>query len=521
MHRIKGFVFHPFLMAVYPILALLAHNIDQLKPASAYRSLLISIGFIGLLFLIYKAILRDWHRAGILSALTTLLFFSYGHFYQFIRQEILFGSSLGRHRILLPVWFFLFVLGVWLAAKRIRNPHAITRALNIILGILIIFPVFNLIDSGIRSSKAWSELEPSIDLQTFQPPQNELIPDIYYIILDGYGREDILAEYYAFDNSPFITWLSDHGFHVASMSQSNYAQTELSLASSLNMDYLQTLRPDFVSGSDDRSMLRPMIQKSTLRLILEQLGFKIVSFESGYSWTQIEDADYYLTRRTGSIGESYALGQMNGFEAMLLQNSALLIVTDAVIVLPDMLNPDTKAPFLDHQERILYVLETLKLVPTMQSPKFVFAHLVVPHPPFVFALNQEDVVLAERFTLAETDELEDDASYIDGYINQVEFINSQMELVLSEILLNSENPPIIILQADHGPGHFTAQGRMAILNAFYLPGAEDTLIPESISPVNSFRIILNKYFEGQFAILDNIAYYSTYQEPYNFKIVED
>lgn len=48
------------------------------------------------------------------------------------------------------------------------------------------------------------------------------LPDIYYLILDGYGRKDMLHEFYEFDNSNFIKDLHDLGFFVADESRPNY-----------------------------------------------------------------------------------------------------------------------------------------------------------------------------------------------------------------------------------------------------------------------------------------------------------
>ncbi len=521
MQRIKNLVIHPFFIAAHPILVLLAHNIDQVTPDAAWRALLLSLVAVTILFLLLKIILRDWHRAGALSTFYVILFFTYGHLYQFIRGYVLYGASIGRHRVLLPIWIILFIVGSWLIAKRLKKPQSLTMPLNVILGVMLIIPMIQLGDFQIRSIRAWAEPQPLASIQDFEIPEDEPLPDIYYIILDGYAREDFLRDDFGYDNSLFLNQLEEWGFVVAQKSKSNYAQTKLSFASSLNMDYLQSLRSDIVIGNNDSSPLNPMIMQSAVRGILEEFGYKIVAYETGYNWTQIEDADFYLTKRTSKIGQFYSQGRMNGFEAMLLQNSVLLVVTDAAIVLPDIFTPQVQAPFQDHRERILFILDSLKDAASIQSPKFVFAHLVVPHPPFVFAPEGEEVVLPSQFTLTETTEIQDEAKYIEGYLNQLLFINIQMESVLNEILTNSVVQPIIVLQADHGPGLASAKGRMSILNAYYLPGQDESVIYEDISPVNTFRVIFNEYFGAVYPLLEDISYFSTYQELYNFRIIDE
>ena len=75
-HVIRQRVFHPLLFAAYPVLALLAYNIDWLRPQQALRALLLSIG-VGLLLLVVLARwLHSWHRAGLLVSLFLILFFA-------------------------------------------------------------------------------------------------------------------------------------------------------------------------------------------------------------------------------------------------------------------------------------------------------------------------------------------------------------------------------------------------------------------------------------------------------------
>jgi hypothetical protein len=58
--------------------------------------------------------------------------------------------------------------------------------------------------------------------------------------------------------------------------------------------------------------------------------------------------------------------------------------------------------------------------------------------------------------------------------------------------------------------------RFSILNAYHLPGIDDTAIPRSITPINSFRFILNLYFERDYDMLPEYSYYSTRGKPYRF-----
>jgi hypothetical protein len=133
----------------------------------------------------------------------------------------------------------------------------------------------NRLTAARAASGQFSASDPGIlpEGQVLRPTAGAPMPDIYYIILDGYGRSDTLEQVYGFDNSDFLAGLQELGFVVAECSQSNYAQTELSIASSTNLLYLESLGDSFRPGTDNRRPLRPLIRSSAVRLALEALGY--------------------------------------------------------------------------------------------------------------------------------------------------------------------------------------------------------------------------------------------------------
>ena len=80
--------------------------------------------------------------------------------------------------------------------------------------------------------------------------------------------------------------------------------------------------------------------------------------------------------------------------------------------------------------------------------------------------------------------------------------------MIQTIIAKSKTPPIIIIQADHGWGW--GEGRVRILNAYYLPDGGNEKVYSEITPVNTFRIVLNEYFNGNYDILPDISYNATF-----------
>jgi hypothetical protein len=200
---------------------------------------------------------------------------------------------------------------------------------------------------------------------------------------------------------------------------------------------------------------------------------------------------------------------MSEFEVLLVESSAGLVLTDSASVLPKFLVPDVTYPKHNHRERVLSTLDKLSQLPTsIDSPKFVFAHIVAPHIPFVFGPQGEMVIWPEKM---------DSATYETAYQSELTYLNQRIITFVQDIINNSATPPVIILQADHGRALSSHQVRMQILNAYYLPGAQPELLYPDITPVNTFRIIFNQYFGGQYELLVDKSYFSIYEQPYQFE----
>lgn len=209
--------------------------------------------------------------------------------------------------------------------------------------------------------------------------------DIYYIIADTYARGDALLEI-GFDNSQFIADLEARGFYVAKCRESNYFFTSLSLASSLNMDYVQALNGGFDSTFSDDEKIDAMIKHGKVRAILEQMGYQSIAFYTGYFWSSWQDADVYLT---SGIGANYLLMNtyLSPFEAQFIKTTALVILTDAQSILQPELYIRINFPYYDHLQRQLYIMDEIQKIPERQGAKFVFAHLLLPHYPYIFAAD--------------------------------------------------------------------------------------------------------------------------------------
>ncbi|MBM4387722.1 MAG: hypothetical protein FJ088_08285, partial [Deltaproteobacteria bacterium] len=170
-----------------------------------------------------------------------------------------------------------------------------------------------------------------------------------------------------------------------------------------------------------------------------------------------------------------------------------------------------------------------------REPIFVFAHIVSPHPPFVFGENGERTDFPETYNFHDGSYLIRDGGlsrdeYVEGYRSQLVFVNSRIKDVLNAILSNAARKKIVILQSDHGPGSMLEwenpdnqdfRERMFILNAFYFPDGDYSRLYKDISPVNTFRAVFNQFFGTELPLLEDRSYFSTWGAPYRFYDVSE
>ncbi len=513
-------VLYPLLFAVYPVLELFFKLSPGIPFGESVRALLVAPAVVGLCLWGWQRLEHDGHRAAYLTTLMILAFFYYGSLYSALWNLHIGAVRIGRHIILFPLWVLMLgILGSKWAWRRFRAPQMITAFLSITIAVAMLFSAgrYVLKRSAQAPAAATARASAVVRLAGDTPVQLErpsTLPDIYYIIPDSYARADVLRAFYGFDNAEFLEALRARGFYVAEESRSNYLQTALSLASSLNMEYLEATTLD----AADRAPLAELVQHSKVRALLAELGYRLVVAESGYDITEIKDAEVYWTPNPHPI--------LNTFENLLVISSAAVIAIDQGWL---------SVPVAGRANRVQvqYALEQLPAAAALPGPKFVFFHIITPHPPFVIDRDGRFTApLSPNMGSFDGDAMAGPPDlYIAGYVEKLLYTNAMLLQAIDAILARSTTPPIIVIQADHGSGMLWRLNlledtciweRAAIFNAYYLPaaGAAAQLYPE-ITPVNTFRVILDTHFGATLGALADRVYYSSWKRPYQFTDVTD
>ena len=131
-----------------------------------------------------------------------------------------------------------------------------------------------------------------------------------------------------------------------------------------------------------------------------------------------------------------------------------------------------------------------QLPTTPDEPRFVYVHLMLPHGPYYLDANGREV----SDTIVAFDKIEPKT----GYLEQVKYSNRLLKDMIPKVALKGNRERVVIIEGDHG---FRNYGReeertkdFLNLNAIYFSDGDHRGLYDGISPVNTFRVVLNKYF---------------------------
>jgi len=343
-----------------------------------------------------------------------------------------------------------------------------------ILFLTLYFGINNAVDQEIEYPKGFEVLLLPDKKQTN-------LPDIYYIILDEYAGTDSLEKNFGFDNIEFISALSKRGFFMPSNSYSNYPFTLLSIPSTLNMQYLNFFSEEMGIDSTNLQPIEILRENNLVIKNLKSQGYYVVSFYAG-------------------------------------ADSVPLLVDEKPC------NSRSLLSGFDKRSEILCTFSEMpKIKDRISQPVFVYAHMALPHDPYVFdeygnpvSFNHENI---------------DTTTERKFYLQQLKFTNKKTIETIDAIIAKSESLPIIILQSDHGerigvnwddPTKEMVRQGLNNLNAYYLPHDGRISLYDDITPVNTFRVVFNEYLNADFELLDDRHYWvSSDKKPYDLEDVTE
>lgn len=491
---------HPALIAVYPVLVLWADSVTEVRPPETVAPFMWSLALAGIAWLLFW-----WPAGGLRAAAIPASLVTAG----FLYHDRIFPEPARW-------WVWLALAGVAVVTYVFRRLRPITVArwtsvANVLGLVLVLFPLPVVMPRVLGTSPP---VVPVAQPSVRESPGR----DILYIIPDRYARADVLEEVFDYDNSPFLDHLEGLGFQIQDQARTNYPKTALALGASWNLNYLDDLLPEDLP-QDEWEPAYDLLADHLLGRVLTDAGYEYIHVPTWFGGTRFAITADELLRydhlsefqrvyRTETAFDDYSLLERIGPGSSAIAATPHAVTNDPI--------PYTRGLELHQYNNTTYQfeqLDRLAATPQGRKPRFILAHMTMPHGPFIF--EADGSLVPTDVAASRTRE--------DNYRRQVTYLNERLTGMIDALLSRPEDQqPIIVIQADEGPdprerqivgksfdwlqaSDEQLQMKYPVLSAMYLPGV-DVDVPEEFTDVNTWRFILDTYFGTDLGLLDNRSY---------------
>jgi len=482
-NKLKKYPLFLFLLPVFFVLHGYTENYDFVPVKDA--ALLVGIYFLSsfILLILFRLIYKNWQKAALMAFLIMCYHFFFGSMKDFLTNAFP-GSFLTQYIFILPFSFCMIVM-IFIILKRRKKPlQQFAYYLNLLFLLLI------LIDAIWLAGKTTNRTGSGIAAlpEEFRPCTDCSKPDVYVIIADEYAGNKELKDIFHFDNSLFLTRLTERGFHVIPNSSSNYNYTPFSVASTLNMNYLDLQR------AGKQPLLSYTYEITRNNKLLRFLQCHHYTF---YNYSQLDYIGQPAHIQENFLPVKTRLITSQTFVSRLKKEMRYHLVTWL------KLESETKKFTYNTRDnnKALFQLTMHSVLEKTKEPKFVLTHLMIPHYPYYFDKNGNEFPFETLHDGNQTNR--------EHYIEYLQYGNKKILELLDHIIKNSSSPPVIVLMGDHGFRHFDnpvdPEYIFYNLAAVRLPGKNYSAFPDSLTNVNLIRTVLNTTFNQQLPYLKDTA----------------
>jgi hypothetical protein len=498
---------HPVLFAAYGVLVVYAANLAEVLPVDAVPPLGQAMIAAAAVLAFATLPFMDPRRGALVATALVVAYSFFGHL-----SGNLAGFGLDE-RAQLVFWAVVATVATSVAVFARRTSLAtMTLLLNVVSIVLVTLTLASIVpyESARAASPSQAGQLTDAPVATATRTPNR---DIYFIILDRYGSAWSLEHRFGITDNDFPGWLAEHGFQVVPGARNNYRKTDFSLAATLSMNMLDDLGAALGPDGTDLTPARERIKHPQVGIFLRANGYRF--YQTG-SWYAASDSS-----RTADDVLEY--DQSTEFSLLLHD----LSIQPAIEHLagPRVVDEEFRQRAYDIAQFQLRQLERLAVVP---GRKFVFAHILLPHPPYVFRAD------GSQRLKSEADAIMKEQGEAPLFRDHLAYINARIKHIVEMLLAGPDDrDPIIVIAGDEGPfecyevdctdGSPESLGiRFGVLGAFYLPGLPKDVVPPNHSSVNDFRLIFREYFGADLPDLPQRSYsWPDDEHPYAFYEVTD
>jgi hypothetical protein len=482
--------FLPFLLSVYIPLFYYVNNAIMLLLPSLWKMVILNIFLALFLYLFFAVVGKKAFEAANAAFVFLILFHTYGILYDYLgtlEYSILVPR---QHRVILPIFLLFAFLIAWLLLKLdSAKSFALWKGVVFVVGVLVIVNIITLIPVELEKGKGQKTALEFVAIEQDLPIQD--YPDIFYIVFDEFSGFQPMREYWENPKvDDFSNYLLEKGFFVVEESHSSSITSLHQMAERLNYEELPCC------GKKYHETYYEKISKNKVMSYLKSRGYSTVVMEELTEF--IEAAPPIISDHSFRYSEN----ERDDGKMVLFDEFGMFIADNSMLrVYPALYAQGEDIARTQHRKFILNTTRRVARLDSIDSPKFVYVHLVFPHKPFMFDENGK--VIPKRYQANWN-------YYLGQYNYSMDVAVEMVENILSAS--DPENPPIIILQSDHGARNIKNKSTTVILDDFkdeyktnimfalYVPGYDMSALPQDIKPINTFPVIFNFLFQDNLPI---------------------
>ena len=493
-YRLKNFPFHIAGVIAFFLIHGYSEHIGLIPFLDLLFFFIIHVLAAGLVLGFLKWRLKSAAKAGLLTTFIFTFYLFYGAIADYLKG-VSFLSWLSHYRSLLAA-FLLGILLLFRYCKRSKGDfQKATLYLNSVFLLLI---AYDLVFISLHSGNSNIDGEKATVINA-GAGHFEKKPDIYFILMDEYSGSQALKTYFQYDNSRFEQLLKQQGFFVAASPKCNYTATAYSMAATLSMNYLGWLR-DRKENAIDYATADKVIWGNETMQFLKSKGYALYNYS-------IFDIDGQPSRfNTGLF--SFKLKLITAKTLLSrMEKDLLWKVQIGVGGNVDWIGERMQHKFKAGNKEILRL--TREATAIQGPPKFVYSHLLMPHPPFSYDSTGAEI------NINAWDKNLDPGFLNKAYLQYLVHTNKVIGELITDLLKKTNRQAVIILMSDHGYRSLIVNGENIVpdnnFNAVYIPGSNYKYYYDSISNVNQFRAMFNSVFDTRIPLLpDSCACYNRF-----------
>ncbi|HKG94835.1 MAG TPA: hypothetical protein VKA84_23170 [Gemmatimonadaceae bacterium] len=442
------------------------------------------------------AVLRRRAGAGVIALVTTAIVG-----FLFCGQMVADRVPFMRQRATLALLAALAaIVSAWLVLRR-RPARTVVRTVGLFAYFLLLSAATHFWLAKGRADRTAERASAAVGFDRPIPlasGEGRRRPDIWLLIVDGMANEPTIEAFKGGSNRRFVDSLRALGFALPAV-WSNYPWTAQSLSSLLNVADVNGIRRNIPRGVSQDGVYFRLVQSGRVPRTLAAAGYSIYLESSvGFGGSHRLDAPF---RRLGPRGADRVRA---AFGVHTLGAAAVQATLPGRVLA-------MRGRSLAWPEVQLRQFDDVRRAIGEPGPKFVLLHTLLTHDPFML-----DRSCRARRVPAPPD------SAGSAYVEHVHCASGKLTQLVTEILRRSPEPPVILIQGDHGSwpaGLTTSQPaaslreaelteRYGAFGAYYLPDGGARAIPPVMSPVNVLRLVLGQYLGANLPLLPNASYYA-------------